>query len=438
MIAQRSDGEIWIKNLSASYLQVDDSLLKINQEKKWLGGERLKFDQPLDTPDTTFDYVLYRENFQSDIKRHKHAETNEAESLKERLAKVENDLQKELTCSICTNFLHKCMILTPCLHTFCSFCLFDFLKLTNQCPLCRVEADSVAKNSVLSNLVEIIADHFPPPPQKAQERKSFEQIDLAGIIIRNEEGVYIGSLSNNQRDGHGKYIFKKGAIYEGSWKNGKREGKGVLIYHDEDKYDGYWMNDRMHGMGKYIWTGGSEYEGNYEKGVKNGYGTMKYPNGEIYEGNWKNGEREGRGVYISGDGNRYDGFWMNSSHHGVGKYTWKDGEECEGDFQNDCFAGYGTMKYEDGRVNGGGWKDNDKEGLGILTLPNGDKYEGEIGVDSLKKQGKGILLTLENGDRFQGIWVDDVLQPQVTNTVMETNMREKLMLGVSKGKEKGL
>jgi len=153
-ISQNQDGETLIKNLSASSLSIDDISLQINQERRLSGGERIRFGENQGAPSgTRSHYIFYLEDVQSDIKK-------ERDETLQKLFKIENDLQKELTCSICANFLSKCMILTPCQHSLCSFCLFDYLKLSNECPLCRVEAVSVTKNPVLSNLIEIEKKKF--------------------------------------------------------------------------------------------------------------------------------------------------------------------------------------------------------------------------------------------------------------------------------------
>ncbi len=40
-ISRSPNGEIFLKNISASYLQVDGNLLKVSQEKLLFGGERI-------------------------------------------------------------------------------------------------------------------------------------------------------------------------------------------------------------------------------------------------------------------------------------------------------------------------------------------------------------------------------------------------------------
>ena len=430
-IHQKQDGKIYIKNISAPFLRVEETILQINEEKELLAGERLCLKKK-----KGFDYVFCQVNFQSELKRDRDVNL-EPESIKklEKLEKMENDLQKELMCPICTSHLEKCMILTPCLHTFCGFCLFDQLKRSNQCPLCRVEATSVAKNSVLSNVVQLVEANL-KTLQKSHERKELEEINFGGAIVRCPGGVYIGSFVNGKKDGKGKFIWQNGTIFEGIWKNDKREGKGVIIYNGGDKYDGEWMNDISHGIGQYIWSSGQEYEGDFQYNSRYGYGRMKFEDGSIYKGDWKNDKRDGKGRMSYVEGDEYDGTWVNNLRHGAGKYIWRDGQEYEGSFQEDSLTGFGTMKYRNGGIWQGIWKNGKRQGEGIYISSNGDKYsgkwldgifqleakveysngqkyEGRIDANYFEKQGKGVLI-LNNGDKYKGTWVHNVLQPQVT------------------------
>ena len=441
-ISKNQDEKIYIKNISAPYLRIEETILQINEERELFIGERLCMTKKR----KNFDYTSCVLNFKSELKRDRDMNL-ELESIKklEKLDRIENDLKKELTCSICTNYLQKCMILTPCLHTFCGFCLFDQLKRTSQCPLCRVEAVSVAKNSVLSNVVQLVETNF-STLQKSQDRKELEEIHFGGSIVRDIQGVYIGSYVNGKKDGQGKSLYRDGAIYEGSWKNDKREGKGVIIYGDGDKYDGYWMNDSAHGIGKYFWSYGSEYEGDFKNGLRDGHGIMKFQSGGLYKGDWKNDKREGKGYMSYANGDKYDGSWINSIKHGAGKFIWSYGKEYEGSFGDDWLNGFGTMKEKDGRIWQGNWENGKIQGEGIfinshkdkyegkwvndilqpevkVEYSNGEKYEGKVDLNGLKKEGKGIL-TLANGDKYKGNWINDILQPQVTIEYANGDMYE--------------
>ena len=398
-IYKNQDGYIFIKNRSASRLLIDDNQLKINQEKQLFGGETLSLVEQ------NKNYTFCLVNSQTGLKRNRD-EAIESQSL-QKLVKVENDLQRELTCSICTYFLYKCMILTPCLHSFCSFCLFDQLKSSSICPLCRTEAVSVGKNSVLSNLVQLAADNF-PTLQKSQDRKEYEQINIGGVILRNSHGVYVGSLVNWKKDGQGKLIYKDGRIYEGGWKNDKREGKGLFIYSNGNKYDGYWMNDCKHGAGKYIWSSGDEYEGDFQDSSRHGHGIMKYKDGSVYKGDWENGKKEGKGILTFLNGDRYEGKWLNGIPQPEVKVEYANGDRYEGEIDINSLKkqGKGILVLANGHKYKGSWVDNILQPKATIEYPNGDQYEGEINVESLQKNGKGVF-TFKNGGKYDGYWMND-------------------------------
>ncbi len=390
-ICQNEDGHAFIKNLSASCLALDNNILEIDQEKRLFGGERLSLKQDEETTDHVFCFVSLKGK-------------RDGQGL-------QSDLQNELMCSICHYLLEKCVSVTPCQHAFCSSCLFNHIKWSSRCPLCKGEIAFVAKNPVLSNIVQLVTDHF-SILQISQKRKELEHVDLGGVIVRSSEGVYIGSFANGHKVGQGKFIYPDGSIYEGGWKNDQKEGNGIILPHNGEKYDGEWESDCPHGTG-----------------------TLKFKDGRIYKGVFKNGKIEGYGAMTFPNGDKYEGYWTNERRHGTGKYTWSNGQEYRGNFKNNVFDGYGTMKSPDGRIYKGSWGNSQREGNGSLTFPNGDeyegswvndalqpkvtikysngeKYQGEINVENLQKHGKG-LLTLQNGDKYTGNWIDDVIQLNV-------------------------
>lgn len=57
---------------------------------------------------------------------------------------------------------------------------------------------------------------------------------------------------------------EEGTIYKGQWNfNGKKHGYGILITKEGCKYEGFWKNDQLDGKGRFI-----EKRGNYYDGIK--------------------------------------------------------------------------------------------------------------------------------------------------------------------------
>ncbi|EFA05001.1 E3 ubiquitin-protein ligase CHFR-like Protein [Tribolium castaneum] len=63
------------------------------------------------------------------------------------------DLDTELTCSICSELFIKAVTLN-CSHTFCKFCIDRWMKNKSNCPICRKSITNIAPTLVLDNFIE--------------------------------------------------------------------------------------------------------------------------------------------------------------------------------------------------------------------------------------------------------------------------------------------
>ncbi|KAI1777929.1 hypothetical protein F4818DRAFT_408444 [Hypoxylon cercidicola] len=105
------------------------------------------------------------------------------------------DLEKELTCSICTDILYQPLTLLDCLHTFCGSCLkdwFGYQKLvaenspnpptpgshTFTCPSCRAPVRDTRHNATVTTLLDMFLaanpDKAKPENEKEEMRKKFK------------------------------------------------------------------------------------------------------------------------------------------------------------------------------------------------------------------------------------------------------------------------
>jgi hypothetical protein len=84
----------------------------------------------------------------------------------------------------------------------------------------------------------------------------------------------LGPLNYNENEYKKKYknVFKKppikffdeGSIYKGEWNiQGKKHGYGILVMKDGSKYEGFWKNDQLDGVGRFIEKRGNYYDGNF-------------------------------------------------------------------------------------------------------------------------------------------------------------------------------
>ncbi len=437
-IYQDTLGNTWIKGLKKGSTKVNKAWLGTSKKKMLLGGETIFFYVENAYENQEFEYIFCLINTEPEnkLKRQKEASIDQISStlgeLSQKLIKVGDDLEKELTCAICMEILHRSATLTPCQHTFCSSCLFKHLKRSSDCPLCKTQAVFVAKNLVLQNLLSLLSNSF-PNLQKPQNDPSKEQIELRGDIVRLVDGVYVGDLVNQKKEGKGVFACNDRRIFDGNWKNDKKDGPGTLRFEDGRIFKGKWSNDlmepvaeirfpdrntyqgeiknfKMHGKGVFKFAAGDSYDGNWNEGLREGFGKYLWEDGAKYEGNWLKGKRDGQGTMTYSDGNIYNGEWKNSLREGKGILLMKNGNKYEGEFKEDLFYGVGKYLWENGAKYEGNWLKGKIDGNGTMTYSNGDIYNGEW--KNGMKEGKGVL-KLKNGDTLEGNWVNDALQPKV-------------------------
>ncbi|PNS19450.1 LON peptidase N-terminal domain and RING finger protein [Sphaceloma murrayae] len=95
------------------------------------------------------------------------------------------DLEKELTCPICTDVLYQPLTVLDCLHTCCGSCLREWFawqasKATNSspytCPSCRAAVRGTRPNATVTTLLEhLIRVH----PEKSKSQEDRDEIARA-------------------------------------------------------------------------------------------------------------------------------------------------------------------------------------------------------------------------------------------------------------------
>ena len=104
------------------------------------------------------------------------------------------NLEKEFTCSICTEILYRPLTLLDCLHTFCGGCLkqwFSFQKAAIErkmnedgrlpailytCPSCRADVRDTKGNATVTSLLEM---YLKMHPEKDKSKEEKEELDAA-------------------------------------------------------------------------------------------------------------------------------------------------------------------------------------------------------------------------------------------------------------------
>ncbi|KAF9691489.1 hypothetical protein EKO04_010211 [Ascochyta lentis] len=99
----------------------------------------------------------------------------------ERSSGVQGDLEKELTCSICTDLLYQPLTLLDCLHTFCGACLKEWFAFQASaatsihpytCPSCRASVRTTQPNATVTTLLEIFLKANPGRGKSEEEKKA--------------------------------------------------------------------------------------------------------------------------------------------------------------------------------------------------------------------------------------------------------------------------
>ncbi|KAL4752066.1 hypothetical protein BDW72DRAFT_172387 [Aspergillus terricola var. indicus] len=96
------------------------------------------------------------------------------------------DLEKELTCSICTDLLFQPLTLLDCLHTFCGSCLKEWFYTQASrrssttttrytCPSCRARVRETRPNATVTTLLEMVLTAKPERAKPAAERAEIEE-----------------------------------------------------------------------------------------------------------------------------------------------------------------------------------------------------------------------------------------------------------------------
>ena len=104
------------------------------------------------------------------------------------------DLEKELTCSICTEVLYQPLTLLDCLHTFCGSCLKEwFASQASQntshienpytCPSCRASVRDTRPDAKVTTLLDMFLQANPTSAKTQQEMEDLQKRYKPGDII---------------------------------------------------------------------------------------------------------------------------------------------------------------------------------------------------------------------------------------------------------------
>lgn len=102
--------------------------------------------------------------------------TEEEESV---FSKVNDIMDEQLTCSICSELFVKATTLN-CMHTFCHHCIHLWIKKKNECPVCRAPISSMNISIAIDNFIESILENLSTQLKERRTR-----------IIKERQGICI-------------------------------------------------------------------------------------------------------------------------------------------------------------------------------------------------------------------------------------------------------
>jgi len=108
-------------------------------------------------------------------------EDTETESKRKILSSLEDTMEEELQCSICTELLIEATSLN-CSHSFCAFCLKEWKKNKNECPVCRARITTETRSLVLDSYIDKMVVHLSDDMrERRQENQKFREEQKQGM-----------------------------------------------------------------------------------------------------------------------------------------------------------------------------------------------------------------------------------------------------------------
>ncbi|XP_056150600.1 E3 ubiquitin-protein ligase rnf8 isoform X2 [Lampris incognitus] len=143
------------KHLEAQTLQQQEELLKKQLEDAF--QEQNKVIEELALSQQDFEKILLAKNKELEVtKEEKEKERAQKEEVVTQVTEV---LENELQCIICSELLIKAVILN-CAHSFCQYCIREWCKRKDECPICRQIIWSQTRCLALDNCIDSMVQNL--------------------------------------------------------------------------------------------------------------------------------------------------------------------------------------------------------------------------------------------------------------------------------------
>ncbi|XP_073938392.1 E3 ubiquitin-protein ligase RNF8 isoform X1 [Castor canadensis] len=121
-----------------------------------------------------FETIIQAKN--RELERTKEEKEKMQAQKEEVLSHVNDVLENELQCIICSEYFIEAVTLN-CAHSFCSYCIGEWMKRKVECPICRKDIESKTHSLVLDNCIDKMVDNL---SSEVKERRI--------VLIRERKG----------------------------------------------------------------------------------------------------------------------------------------------------------------------------------------------------------------------------------------------------------
>lgn len=195
---------------------------------------------------------------------------------------------------------------------------------------------------------------------------------------------YVGSFSNDKREGEGTYTWANGDSYTGTFRNDEAHGSGTWVFARGDKYEGEIVRGKIIGKGVFTAMNGDRIEGTFKDSLADGNAVYRFANGDRYDGPMVAGKINGKGIYNSKSGDRTEAHFVDGNAEGKGVYYYASGDRYEGEFKRGALTGRGTYFFSNGLRAEGDYVNGSLKGKGAFYFNDGSWFEGDF-EDGLKR-----------------------------------------------------
>lgn len=171
------------KQLEAQKMRHEEDLLKKQLDEAL--QEQKKVIEELALSRQGFEEILLAKNKELEVTKE---EKEKARAQKEEVVtQVTEVLENELQCIICSELFIEAVILN-CAHSFCCYCINQWRKKKNECPICRQSIQSQTRCLALDNCIDRMVDNLSLDMKARRQTLITERkADPADVMVIQDE-----------------------------------------------------------------------------------------------------------------------------------------------------------------------------------------------------------------------------------------------------------